>query len=73
MASRIQGEGDKQAARRFNANETRFVKRGGANGKPAATQPGDEAAAAAGKSRAKHGEQDAIDAKRLRDKVGKNK
>ncbi len=67
MKTRNQGEGDKDAARRFNTNEQRFVKRGGASRKPEPAQPGDAEAAEAGKARAKRGDQDVSDATRMRE------
>ena len=66
MSSKNQGEGDKQAARRFNEKETKFVARGGAAGKPEPTKPGDRAAEAFGKARAKRGDQDLRDAAKMR-------
>jgi hypothetical protein len=68
-----QGEGDKQSARRFNKDETKFVKDGGAAGKPEPVKSGDRAAEALGKARAKRGDQDQRDAAKMRDAVASKK
>ncbi len=71
MTPKNQGEGDKEAGRRFNEKETQFVKRGGAKNRPDPVQPGDLAAESAGKARARRGDQDSRDAAVMHDKARK--
>lgn len=73
MSPKNQGEGDKEAGRRFNAKETRFVKQGGAKNRPNPLQPGDVAAESTGKARAKRGDQDQRDAAVMREKAAVTK
>jgi hypothetical protein len=63
VKSKIQGEGDYEAARRFNEKQRKFVQRGGAVKKTDGTVTSDMAAAEkAAKARAKLGDQDGRDA-----------
>lgn len=68
---KVQGEGDYEAARRFQEDETRFVQQRTKDGKPirgnaAAASDEPTAAEREGLARAKGGEQDTRDAERMR-------
>lgn len=68
---KVQGEGDYEAARRFQEDETRFVQQRTKDGKPikgnaAAASDEPTAAEREGLARAKGGGQDARDADRMR-------
>ncbi len=68
---KVQGEGDYEAARRFQEDETRFVQQRTKDGKPikgdaAAATDEPTAAERAGLARAKDGGQDGRDAERMR-------
>jgi hypothetical protein len=73
MVPKNQGEGNTVAAQRFNAEETRFVKKGGAKNRPSPAQSSDVDAEKAGKAHAKRGDQDRRDAAVMREKSAARK
>lgn len=77
MKSKIQGEGDYEAARRFNAKETQFVQSGRVKSRKVANlmpeSPSEQAAVRVGKSRAKRADQDGKDATLMKTLVGAEK
>jgi hypothetical protein len=60
--AKVQGEGDYEAARRYNARTSRFVKKAGAKATQRASGGVDQGALRKAKSKAKGGRQDARDA-----------
>lgn len=60
--AKVQGEGDYESARRYNARTSRFVKKAGAKATQRATGGVDQGALRKAKSKAKAGGQDARDA-----------
>lgn len=60
--AKVQGEGDYESARRYNARTSRFVKKAGAKATKRATGGVDVGAERKAKSKAKAGGQDARDA-----------
>jgi hypothetical protein len=60
--AKVQGEGDYESARRYNARTSRFVKKAGSKATARASGCVDEGALRKAKSKAKAGRQDARDA-----------
>ena len=60
--AKVQGEGDYESARRYNARTKQFVKKAGAKATKRASGGVDEAALRKAKSKSKGGAQDARDA-----------
>jgi hypothetical protein len=64
--AKVQGEGDYESARRYNAKTRKFVKKAGKTATKRATGGVDTAALRKAKSKSKGGRQDARDADLLR-------
>jgi hypothetical protein len=69
--AKVQGEGDYESARRYNAKTRSFVKKAGKTATRRATGGVDEAALRKAKSKSKGGKQDVRDATLLRTLVAR--